>query len=154
MADVWILFIPLQSVMGKYLIGILLGFALLFSFGGMRGEKAPELQAEMFVSVGDADCIRGDSSCSLSAEYGGLTANDLFSLNIFYLKVCKIPVSLVLSPRCVNFFRSLKFFSAIGMLSARDTPLFEKNSNGQYFHFSFIKISYRYFVYTLRRLLI
>ena len=57
-------------------------------------------------------------------------------------------------PRGTNLSRSLKFASTILMLSFYDVPLTSRDTKNLYYHYCFVKSSCRYFVYTLRKIII
>ncbi|MFR5659438.1 MAG: hypothetical protein ACLUDU_16360 [Butyricimonas faecihominis] len=58
------------------------------------------------------------------------------------------------SSRGTNPSRSLKFASTILMLSFYDVPLTNRDTKNLYYHYRFVKSSCRYFVYTLRKIII
>lgn len=129
--------------MRGYLIGILLAMALVFDLSGIRGDGQESLVkfAAEGAGIGSAE-----------AE-GRLTAGDDQIFAGFGMTVGEVP--LVLSStgvRGLNLPRHLKFVSPIHILSSQNTPLLEKGTKNQYFHYHFTEASYRYFVYSLRRI--
>ncbi|HBO25794.1 MULTISPECIES: hypothetical protein [Culturomica] len=130
--------------MKKYLTGILFGLFFLFGLCEITGYGNQINSLEDFVSVQESGTgVNAVTACADGREF-----------DVFYLYLGEIPATIVVTSRGGNFFRTLRFQSTIRVLSAIDIPLVEKNSKGEYFHFSFGRTSYRYFVYTLRRLLI
>lgn len=136
--------------MKKYLTIIFVGFALLFSLGRVGGERMQVLRPDMVV----CELFTAGNSGSVLSEPGGAGCSTIFSFDTFYLRACDVPTSLVLSLRAGNFFRTVKFLSAVRSFADMDVVLTRNDSRVKYCDTDFIKTSYRYFVYTLRRLLI
>ncbi|MEG0796566.1 MAG: hypothetical protein RR397_08715 [Odoribacter sp.] len=136
---------------GKCLVGIFISFLLVFGINGIQGELLQESRMEMpaLEQQGEEDCLS-----SLRGGYGTIGFDDYFSFESFRSNVCDIPVLVSFSSRGTNFPRNLKFISTIQALSSYSSPLVVKNARNQYFHYCFVKSSYRYFIYTLERLLI
>lgn len=136
--------------MSKHLIGILICVALVLNLSGFKSEILQGLQTEVAARGENAN----DSFNPSSQDNKEIVSNYLS--DTFSSGICDvIPVAVSVSvPRGISFPKNLKFTSTIQILSSLNTSLFVRDSKDLYFQHCFVKSSYRYFVYTLRRLLI
>lgn len=124
--------------MGKFLTTILICIAFIFSLSGIKGNILQESSEKIAVS-----------------GYAESLSKDNISLNALNnLTICDVLASVSTPLRGISFPKNLKFNKTIQMLSSTNTPLFVRNTKDIYFHRCFVKFSYRYFIYTLRRLII
>lgn len=134
--------------MRRYLIGILLAVVLVLDLGGIRENDTQSM----------AGIAQGGSNTNVTNEeqqlgVGDANRDSLFTT--FVMTIGEVPVSLFTSRGGgMNFPRNLRSVSTIRILSSQNTPILEKGTKNQYFHYHFTEASYRYFVYTLRRILI
>lgn len=142
--------------MGRHLIGILICIALVLNLNGFKSEILQGLQTEVSARGENTNYQNGNGFDFSNQENEETVTNNLFSFDTFSNGICDvIPVSVSVSvPRGISFPKHLKFTSTIQVLSSLHTPLFVRDSQDLYFHHCFVKSSCRYFVYTLRRLLI
>lgn len=136
--------------MKRLITVILLGVALFVSLGKTGGQRIQVLGPDMAV----CGVVASDGPNSVLSEAGDAENDSIFAFDTFYLRACDVPSPLVLSMRTGNFFRTIKFMSAARSLTDIDVPLTGINAGERYYNSNFTKTSYRYFVYTLRRLLI
>ena len=136
--------------MKRFITVILLGVALFVSLGKTGGQRIQVMGPDMAV----CGIVASDASGSVLSGAGDTENGFIFSFDTFYLRACDVPSPLILSTRAGNFFRTIKFMSAARSLTDMAIPLTGINAGERCYNSNFTKTSYRYFVYTLRRLLI
>ncbi|WP_294142580.1 hypothetical protein [uncultured Sanguibacteroides sp.] len=135
--------------MRRYLTGIFLSVIFVLGFSGIKDVAAQMSQAE--VSVKSSNTRTDTNSVgSIDSENKIALANE-YIFDAFYLRSCDMPVAASSVPRVLNFSKNLRS-STIQILSSLSTPLLARDSKNLYFHYCFVKFSYRYFIYTLRRI--
>lgn len=139
--------------MRTFLFGIFICVAFIFELSGIKGETLQETGT--VISAMEQNTIPANRD-NLSAP--GITneaiATNGFSFDVFSLRIFDVPTSASSLTRGTSFPKNLKSISTIQILSSLSTPLFARNSKDLYVQYSFVKSSCKYFVYTLRRLLI
>lgn len=132
--------------MGKYIIGILMCVAFIPYLGGFRGDVIQKSFSE--VSVTERSANTGNELCET------IGTKDYFLLDEFSLNICDIIISMSNATRGGNVSRTLKFASTLQLLSSLNTLGIERESKNLNFQHRFVKTSYEYFIYTIKRLLI
>ena len=142
--------------MKKFIIRILIGFVAIFCLNEIsdkRGQLSSSVQTVTEQYADDAE-----HTCELSSHSRQTLANEWrFSfegLDAVNLRRDDTSLSSSSGPRGTNPSRSLKFASTILMLSFYDVPLTSRDTKNLYYHYCFVKSSCRYFVYTLRKIII
>lgn len=136
------------TAMGKYLIGILMCVAFIFSLNEIKGETSQGLPEEISAVTYATNYVY------LSSPYEAMFLNDHFSFNAFNQQICDIPHSISASIRGISFPKNLKFISTVQLLSSLATRENSRNPRNQYSHYCLEKSSNKYYLYTLRSLLI
>lgn len=144
--------------MAKYIFCILMGTLLMLIFGVAK-EEGIERQCMEMAAFGSADSDYTKSFCQVSSNteqklvyadsdsaFGGIMATDI--------KLCEGNLSVLSFSRNISAPKTLKLTSAIRILSSLDTRLPQEKSRNLYSNINFVKFSYRYFVYTLRSIII
>lgn len=134
--------------MSKYLTGILMCVAFIFSLSEIKGETSQNFSDEI------SSTIQNINNVYLSSPYDVVSVNNHFSPGAFNQQICDIPHSISTSIGGMNFSRNLKFVSTIQFLSSLTAHQLMENFRNQYCHYSFKKNFSRYYIYTLRSLLI
>lgn len=139
--------------MVRYIIGILFFIAFAFGASSIKGEISRD--SGMEISSGDKNAYYAEQGRqgNSATEYGMLSDNDRFSFEAVRARIGEVSVSAPLVSRTAGASKNLRNTSTIRILSSLDTPLYARSSKNLYFHYSFVKSSCRYYVYTLRRLL-
>ena len=143
--------------MKRYLIGILVCLATVFCLNEITGKTVQNSQERMAVSEQHADEIGLACQLSSNSKQDAAFTNERFSfegLDAVNLSRNDTSFSPTSSYRGSNPSRSLKFISTILMLSFHDTPLMNRDTKNLYYHYSFVKSSCQYFIYTLRKIVI
>ena len=142
--------------MKKFIIGILIGFVAIFCLNEISDKKGQLSSSVLTVTEQYAD--DAGYTYELSSHSRQTLANEWrFSfegLDAVNLRRDDTSLSSSSGPRGTNPSRSLKFASMILMLSFYDVPLTNWDTKNLYYHYCFVKSSCRYFVYTLRKIII
>lgn len=138
-------------------LGILFCISFLFGLSEIKGKFIQDMDTEFPVLEqnfnGIICCSQGlpESEAELVSMKSQPSRFVDFNLNIFdYFTL----TTLSSSPRGVSFSKPLKFIHTLQVHSVLHPPLFTKNSGVQYFHYCFVEASCRYYIYTLRRIII
>lgn len=138
--------------MNKILISIFMCITLVLGLNGLRGNvwQAPETELAVI------GLYTNDLPDQETPATGDKLTNtdDCCVLDAFNFYTCDFLCSVFPSLRGGGFSKNVRYASTIQMLSAKNMPLVEKSSKNLYFQYCFVKSSYRYFIYTLERLLI
>lgn len=142
--------------MSRNLIGILFCIVLVFSLTEIRGKALQKAVTEIAAQEEYADCTNNDRQVLSKIENTDFITNDCSSsFDAFNYNFCDFTISApVTSPRGVNYPKNLKFTSLFHTLSSQKTPLFTKNTQKRYGQYCVVESSCKYYVYTLRRILI
>lgn len=143
--------------MRKGWFGILLCISLIFSFSGIKGKFTENMRAEFVALEQNSNGIVFYSQGSPENESGQVSTKSLTSrLANSNIDICEYftLTTLSTSPRSISFPKPLKSIHSLQIHSTLHPPLFAKNSEIQCFHYCFVEASCRYYIYTLRRIII
>lgn len=143
--------------MRKGWFGILLCISLIFSFSGIKGKFTENMRAEFVTLEQNSNGVVFYSQGLPENESGQVSTKGLTSrLANSNLDICDYftLTTLSTSPRSISFPKPLKSIHSLQIHSTLHSPLFAKNSGIQCFHYCFVEASCRYYIYTLRRIII
>lgn len=143
--------------MAKYVFCILTGIILMLILGVAKDEMHGQ---HMKMAVHDfAELGYTESFCQISSDteaklaylnfdsvFDGVMATDI--------KLCEGTFSALSFSRNISIPKTLKLASTIRILSSLNTLLPQEKGKNLYSNINYVKSSYRYFVYTLRNILI
>lgn len=143
--------------MKKGWLGILFCISFLFSLSGIKENFLEDMKGEFSTLEQNSNemvCCSQDlpeNGTGLASTKSLPSRLDDFSLNLCdYFTL----TSLTNSPRGVSFSKPLKSVYSLQIHSSLYSHLLTKNSGVQGFHYCFVEPSCRYYIYTLRRIII
>lgn len=136
---------------------ILFCISLIFSLSGLKGKSTQNMEMEFAALEQNSNEMVCCSQNLPENEAEQASLKNLTSqFDGFYLGICDYFTlsTLSASPRGVSFSKPLKSTHSLQFHSSLHPPLFSKNSGVQCFHYCFVEASCRYYIYTLRRIII
>lgn len=144
--------------MARYTFCILIGTLFLLIFGVAKGEmmQGQHLEMAAFESVNidytntfcqiSSNVEQKSAYTDFDSAFDGIMATDI--------KLCEGNLSTLSFTRNISVPKTLKLISTIRILSSLNTRLPEEKGKNLYSNINYVKCSCRYFVYTLRSIII
>ena len=136
---------------------ILFCISLIFSLSGLKGKSIQNMKMEFAALEQNSNEMICCSQDLPEDKAGQVSLKNLTTqFDGFYLGICDYFTlsTFSVSPRGVSFSKPLKSTHSLQIHSSLRSPLFSKNSGVQCFHYCFVEASCRYYIYTLRRIII
>lgn len=138
-------------------LGILFCISLIFGLSGIKDKFTPDVEMQLTALEQNSNEVVSCCPALPDAEAGATSTNNLSSrFDDFNSSICDYftLTTLSTSPRSISCSKLLKPIHSLAIHSSLHPPLFSKNSGVQCFHYCFVEASCRYYIYTLRRIII